>query len=211
VTLAGMTTRVYLERGQRKVFACAVDWPGWCRSAKDDDLALESLAAYADRYRVAADEAGVRFPKNAAAEFDVVETIKGDASTDFGVPGRVPTVDAEALTKVQAGRLADLVVASWSVFDRVAAAAPATLRKGPRGGGRDTAKIVDHVRDADHGYARQIGLKGDDATRGAVADVIRRARSGEPLAGRKWPARYAARRIAWHALDHAWEIEDRAD
>jgi hypothetical protein len=26
----------------------------------------------------------------------------------------------------------------------------------------------------------------------------------------KWPARYAARRIAWHVLDHAWEIEDRS-
>lgn len=26
-----------------------------------------------------------------------------------------------------------------------------------------------------------------------------------------WPARYAARRIAWHALDHAWEIEDRTE
>jgi hypothetical protein len=26
-----------------------------------------------------------------------------------------------------------------------------------------------------------------------------------------WPPRYAARRIAWHALDHAWEIEDRSE
>jgi hypothetical protein len=25
-----------------------------------------------------------------------------------------------------------------------------------------------------------------------------------------WPVRYAARRTAWHALDHAWEIEDRS-
>ncbi len=25
-----------------------------------------------------------------------------------------------------------------------------------------------------------------------------------------WPGRYAARRIAWHALDHAWEIEDKS-
>ena len=25
-----------------------------------------------------------------------------------------------------------------------------------------------------------------------------------------WPHRYAARRIAWHVLDHAWEMEDRA-
>ncbi len=23
--------------------------------------------------------------------------------------------------------------------------------------------------------------------------------------------RYAARRIAWHALDHAWEVEDRTE
>jgi hypothetical protein len=25
-----------------------------------------------------------------------------------------------------------------------------------------------------------------------------------------WPPRYAARRIAWHVLDHAWEIEDKS-
>jgi hypothetical protein len=25
-----------------------------------------------------------------------------------------------------------------------------------------------------------------------------------------WPVRYAARRIAWHVLDHAWEIEDKS-
>jgi hypothetical protein len=25
----------------------------------------------------------------------------------------------------------------------------------------------------------------------------------------KWPVPYAIRRIAWHALDHAWEMEDR--
>ena len=27
----------------------------------------------------------------------------------------------------------------------------------------------------------------------------------------KWPWRYVVRRIAWHVLDHAWEIEDRSD
>ncbi|MEY2437652.1 MAG: hypothetical protein QOF97_2488, partial [Acidimicrobiaceae bacterium] len=25
-----------------------------------------------------------------------------------------------------------------------------------------------------------------------------------------WAYRYAARRIAWHALDHAWEMQDRS-
>ena len=34
---------------------------------------------------------------------------------------------------------------------------------------------------------------------------------GSPLADRRWTARYAAGRIAWHALDHAWEMEDRTD
>ncbi len=25
-----------------------------------------------------------------------------------------------------------------------------------------------------------------------------------------WPPRYAARRMAWHVLDHLWEIEDKS-
>jgi len=29
--------------------------------------------------------------------------------------------------------------------------------------------------------------------------------------GGSWPARYAARRIVWHVLDHAWEIEDKSE
>ena len=46
--------------------------------------------------------------------------------------------------------------------------------------------------------------------RAAMLDVLRRPSDGTPLAGRTWTARYAARRIAWHALDHAWEMEDRS-
>jgi hypothetical protein len=47
--------------------------------------------------------------------------------------------------------------------------------------------------------------------REAMLEVLRRPSDGTPLAGRHWPQRYAARRIAWHALDHAWEIDDRTD
>ena len=47
--------------------------------------------------------------------------------------------------------------------------------------------------------------------RAAMLDVLGAARDGAPLAGKRWPARYAAHRIAWHALDHAWEIEDRSE
>jgi hypothetical protein len=32
-----------------------------------------------------------------------------------------------------------------------------------------------------------------------------------PRGGVRWTARYFVRRLAWHELDHAWEIEDRAE
>ena len=115
----------------------------------------------------------------------------------------------------EAARLAALVGAAWTVFDRVAAAAPEELRKGPRGGGRDRTKVVGHVNEADDAYAREIGLvnrpKEVAARRAAMLEVLRTPTDGSPIAGRKWTQRYAARRIAWHALDHAWEIEDRTD
>ena len=46
---------------------------------------------------------------------------------------------------------------------------------------------------------------------GQVAAALGVYAVGSPLAGRKWPPRYAVRRIAWHALDHAWEMEDRTE
>jgi hypothetical protein len=49
------------------------------------------------------------------------------------------------------------------------------------------------------------------ALRDDIVDVLRAARSGDPLRENGWPARYAARRIAWHVLDHAWEMEDRRE
>ena len=39
--------------------------------------------------------------------------------------------------------------------------------------------------------------------------VSRHALVGPPENPR-WPVPYAARRIAWHVLDHAWEMQDKA-
>jgi hypothetical protein len=44
-----------------------------------------------------------------------------------------------------------------------------------------------------------------------MVEVLCEPTDGSPLAGRRWTLPYAARRIAWHALDHAWEIEDRTE
>ncbi|MDP8936856.1 MAG: hypothetical protein M3O23_03870 [Actinomycetota bacterium] len=215
-----MSTPVYLEVGSKKVFACALDWPGWARAAKTDEGALEALAAYAGRYRAVPEAAGVRFPKSAGAELEVVERLPGSATTDFGAPDAKAAADLTPLTKPRAERMAALLEASWTVFDRVVAATPAELRKGPRGGGRDRDKMVDHVLGAEAAYARAIGLKlrqaplGDRAAitdvRSAILAALRAARQPAPATGKGWPYRYAARRMSWHVLDHAWEMEDRS-
>ena len=183
---------------------------------------MEALSVYAPRYAPVATAAGLRLPASAARAFQVVERLAGSTTTDFGAPAIPALADAAAPTAAQARRLAALVEASWTLLAGVASGAPAVLRKGPRGGGRDRDDVVAHVSAAEFAYARKIGVRhraADDgvhapdevaALRADVLNALRAARSGEPGDERGWPARYAARRIAWHALDHAWEIEDRS-
>ena len=79
------------------------------------------------------------------------------------------------------------------------------------------------MRGAEESYLSRIGRKvgkGDDGdavrrTREAVLQGLAVAvRDGVPAAGprggARWSVRYFVRRDAWHVLDHAWEIEDRA-
>jgi hypothetical protein len=212
---------ISIEASPKKSFATAVDWPGWSRSGKAEALAIEALAAYAERYARVAKLAGEALADPDLLELDVVERVEGGGSTEFGVPGTVTNHDRRPASAKEADRLARLVDAAWQTFDTVAKEAPRDLRKGPRGGGRNTSKIVDHVLGSDHAYAREMGLRlpppdsADratvDALRGAMLDVLRQKSDGSPLAGRKWTTRYAAHRIAWHALDHVWEIEDRSE
>ena len=201
--------KVYVEQGQKLVFACAVDWPGWCRSGKTEHAALEALAASAPRYAVIAKQA--RAPFNPKQTFEVIERLPGTPTTDFGVPDAITQADRAKLTGKDADRTATLLEASWNVFGRVVARAPASLRKGPRGGGRDRDKIVEHVIGAEDMYGRKIGIKVNDplSRRAAIIDAIRNTPPPAPDKG--WPVRYLVRRTAWHAIDHLWEIEDRTD
>jgi hypothetical protein len=211
---ASTKTRVYLEVGGKRTFASAADWPGWCRSGKTEEAALEALASYAPRYAAVARLAKVPF-QAAATDFKVVERIEGNATTDFGAPG-VPTKDERrVLTPREAVRMRDLLEASWGYLDQVVAKAPAALRKGPRGGGRDRDAMFDHVLGAEVEYAKGIGVRlkqPDGRDKHAVRAFRKAVLEGfdNPRPDTKWPVPYAARRTAWHALDHAWEIEDRS-
>lgn len=104
VTEASEQYTVYLEIGQKRTFAAAIDWPGWARSGRDEEAALRALMDYASRY-------------------------------------------AHVLRR--------------KMLDALSTAQGVAPPSGPRG-------------------------------------------------GKRWPWRYFVRRVAWHALDHAWEIEDRS-
>ena len=213
---------VTVESTPAKAFATAIDWPGWSRSGKTADLAVEALAAAAPRYARVAGEAGEPFPdEKSVLDFEIVEQAPGGSGTAFGVPSRVTDADERPTGRAEAERLRRLVAAAWTVFDRVAATAPAELRMGPRGGGRDRDRIIAHVVESDHAYARELGFRlkapaPDDrgsiaAMRTEMLNVLGSPSDGSAIADRRWTARYAAGRIAWHALDHAWEMEDRSD
>jgi hypothetical protein len=211
--------RIGEEAGAKKSFVWALEWPGWCRSGKTTPDAIDALVRYRPRYAVVAREAGVVLPDVSPDDLVAAFSVVGGGGTDFGVPTEIVDDDRRPTSAAQAERLAALVAAAWVVFDRVAAAAPAELRKGPRGGGRDRDKVIEHVDGADHAYSGVLGIKrpAPDVTRltvpamrEAMLDLLRQPSDGMPIAGKRWPPRYAARRIAWHALDHAWEIEDRS-
>jgi hypothetical protein len=218
--MAKKRLKIAEEVGAKKAFAWAIDWPGWCRSGKDAELAREALLAYAPRYAVIAKAAKLDLPDVDGVKLDIIDSVAGGSGTEFGVPSAITDRDRHRVTAKEAERFAALVEAAWSVFDKVAAKSPAELRKGPRGGGRDRDKMIGHVIESDHYYARELGIRlwEPDATdrqavkaeRRAVLDVLGQPSDGSPLADRKWTLRYAARRIAWHALDHAWEMEDRS-
>ena len=218
---------VYLEAGTKRTFASPVELPGWSRSGRDAPAALGALAEYWPRYRSVLESAGLPDETRVDPEaLVVVETLPGDAGTDFGVPARIPAADGRPLDEASLDRLETILRACRDEFARVVSSASGVeLRKGPRGGGRDLDTIVDHVLGAETAYLSRLGapVTVDGLGRADAAELVRAtahealaraAAAGGVLApgphgGARWPARYYVRRAAWHLLDHAWEIEDR--
>jgi hypothetical protein len=152
--------------------------------------------------------------------------LEGDVSTDFGAPGKAPSSDTRPVDDAELSNLQALLQAYWGAFDKATSTATGKeLRKGPRGGGRDLEGIVQHVLDADVAYLKRISWKLEkreggtqdeelERTRQAILEALVPAAHGDvpdrgTRGGKRWTARYFVRRVAWHVLDHAWEIEDR--
>ena len=219
-----MKIRVAIDSGEKRAFATAVDWPGWSRSGKTRDDALERLIEYGARYKKSLGRAAAALtvPK-AVDDLDVVAAVTGDKNADFGVPHATVQPDLEPISIAQLDAQIKLLKAAWRAVATAATAAHGrSLAKGPRGGGRTLAKIVDHVHEADRlAYIVSLGAKAPPSSASreeverAFIDALHAKIRGElpdkgPRGGDRWSARYAIRRSAWHALDHAWEIEDRS-
>lgn len=218
---------LYLETGQKRTFASAVEWPGWCRSGQGEATALQALLDYGPRYGRAIEPAGLGFqPPTDLSAFHVIERLEGSQTTDFGAPAAIPTADTRLVEEADLLRFETLLKALWQAFDAAAETARGkALRKGPRGGGRELEGVIEHVLGAESAYLGQLGWKANlsrAAEPGEAAGRLRQAilegmaasARGEipakgPRGGLRWPLRYYVRRSAWHILDHAWELEDR--
>jgi hypothetical protein len=82
--------------------------------------------------------------------------------------------------------------------------------------------MLDHVLAAEASYARKIGVKhkppAHDNTAAitsmraaVVARIVGPPGAAPGAAPTAWPTSYVARRLAWHVLDHAWEMQDRTE
>ena len=223
-----MAVRVVLEVAPKRTFATAIDWPGWSRGGRSEQDALEALLAYAPRYAAVVGRAKLAFrPPATPRGLEIVERLTGGSGTEFGVPSTPTASEDDPMSAAELERFLALLKASWFVFDSAAKKAVGVqLTKGPRGGGRELPKIIDHVREAEVAYLSSLGSRAPAASKEDAARpraVLRRTftealtavANGEPVAdpsrtAKLWSPRYTIRRSAWHILDHAWEIEDRA-
>lgn len=217
---------VYIEIGRKRVFAAAVSWPGWCRHGRSETEALDALLAYAPKYEkiLARTRLGFSAPAD-TSQLSVVERLKGNATTDFGAPDIPPAVDQDrTCDEATLARFETILRAGWCAFDTaVESARGRKLRKGPKGGGRSLEAIVKHVVGAEAGYLAAAGGKAPAAgsseaklqvLREATLRTMRTSAAGDipargPRGGARWTARYYVRRVAWHVISHAWEIERR--
>lgn len=211
-----------LELGpkSKRVVAVAPDWPGLERGAKTEAAALDRLVSYVPRYARIAELAGLQTQFTSSSNTtEVIERYPGTGSTDFwGISFAFASIDIQDVPNDALERELSLMQAAWQFFDEVRSRVSAEMQLGPRGGGRSRDVIVRHVVRTELDWAKKLGLPrpgevplddaGLKAQRESYCAHIRKLHSQGKMA-RTWPLRYLIRHTAYHALDHAWEMEDK--
>jgi hypothetical protein len=214
--------RVLVEqptRGKRWV-AVAADWPGLERGGKSEAEAIEKIARYVPRYLPVAKRARLDSELAAHTEPDIVGRYTGVGSTDFwGISFAPSPLDRDPFSAPAFDRQVRLLRAAWAEFDETAARVSEELRPGVRGGGRSRDQIVRHVLATEGGdFSNRVKARSEledlltpDGLARHRARYVEAMRAwyaeGKPLG--KWTVPYLLRHTAYHALDHAWEMQDR--
>jgi len=216
--------RTVIDRGPKgkRSVAFALDWPGWSRGAKTEEVALETLELYRVRYRPIAALAGMETELDAAGPLAIVEEKVGTGSVDFwGISFSPSSSEVDPMDDPALDRGITVLRACWTFFDAVAARVSPVMRKGPRGGGRERDEIMRHVfRVESLDFASQVGLQLPDGPvltgrelgryREDFVAGIRAYNAGQiERRMKKWTLPFLIRHTAFHTLDHGWEMEDK--
>ncbi len=207
--------RVMIEVGKKRVVGVPIDWPGWDRPGKTEEQALEALEAYRPRYRKVAELAGLQDEFDASGPLEVVEHVDYPSTVDYAAySSRPASIETEQMSEAECERKLALLRACWTYFDQTWPNVSEELKKGPRGGGRDRDRIVQHTLAAETDFSKGVGVRttveevldptGRQRHREAFIDALR-AYNAEHLK----PVAFVIRRSCYHLLDHAWEMEDK--
>jgi hypothetical protein len=198
-----------------------VDWPGWSRGGRTAEAAADALAAYRERYRQVAVDAGLGRELDRSGALEVAEDRVGPGSTDFwGISFAPCSLETEPMSAKDLDRKLRLLESCWAYFDRVAASVSAEMQKGPRGGGRDRDQIIRHtVRNESEEFAKRVGAGVPEGAalspdglrehRERYLAAMRAYNAGEGKRMKNWNLPFLIRHTAFHVMDHAWEMEDK--
>ncbi len=157
-----------------------------------------------------------------ARDVEVVERVPGSSSTDFWGIAHVPSeIEREVLSPADLERRLDLLRRAGRTSTTSLRASPATCGPDPAAPGaratRSSATCTATSRSRCHARSRSerplevvLTPEGLATHRQAYLDAFR-AYNAEGKPARTWPIQFLVRRTAYHVMDHAWEMEDRAE
>lgn len=218
--------RVYIEKGRKVVYAASIDWPGWVAQGDSDTTALQNLFNAAERYAKVMHAAQIDYSIPISRnELEVIEVLEGGYATDLGGPRAIPHFDETPMSEKEFGAYQELIMAIWRAFDTAVLSSDGKQLTPPvKGGLIDTYAVIAHLIQNDQsdldrlGAAYRLRMHSDPLDelrdiREAMLRAMTRAAfhkiPSRELLGEVWTARTFIRKIAWHTLFHAWEIEDR--
>jgi len=218
--------RVYIEKGRKSVYAASIDWPGWVAQGDSDTASLQNLYNIAERYAKVMHAAQIDYSMPISrTDLEVIEILEGGYATDLGGPRATPHFDLSPMSEKEFSAYQELMMAIWRAFDTAVLSSDGKQLNPPiKGGLIDTYAVIDHLIQNDQSDLERLGATYRLRLYSNPLDELRDIREAmlramtraafhkipsRELLGEIWTVRSFIRKIAWHTLSHAWEIEDR--